>query len=152
MDPINQSMNTLSTLYGPKSIGENKKRSHSFSPVISSKLSAPESANNRTVPAAKMNRVANNLSMQMSANISSVQAAANKSTAPAASTQSTLQPATRTLKKTRLKEERQYTLDEMCSNPDVIIKLTERYYKSLKYTGEVTQDPRIFDYLSDGIQ
>lgn len=135
----------LSTLYGPNQVEKRKNRSHSFSPVMSSKSSPAASTNNRTVPATEINKAANTLLMQTSANNSSVPTGANPSPA---------QPK-RTLKKPKTNpksEDRHYTLDEMCSNPDVILKLTEKYYKSLKYTSEVTQDPRIFDYLSDGVQ
>ena len=45
-----------------------------------------------------------------------------------------------------------YTLEDMSSNPTVILKLMRAYNASLSYTGDVTQDPDIFDYLSDGVQ
>jgi hypothetical protein len=45
-----------------------------------------------------------------------------------------------------------YTLEDMSSNPNVILKLLKAYNASLSYTGDVTQDPDIFDYLSDGVQ
>lgn len=63
----------------------------------------------------------------------------------------------RTLKKTKkgspqTAKTEVYTLDQMCSNVEVIAKLLTKYNQSLKYNGEVTQNPDIFDYLGDGIQ